>query len=198
LDVLVGYVTDVLATCFTSSWDVEIVTDRTASITTTRTSPRKPIPAGLKVRTDELVGHLSASEALLAQGPPGWKDFVVPPDTRVQWAEDPRTRILTMSNPYVTLTVEIEPVAFGAVSGSGMLGELAGLSAEDSNKRHMLFSFVMQLEASFERLRSGHPDMPRYTRWVELEQEHALFRALDVWHQRERPSGRVGPSPFSD
>ncbi len=209
LDVLVAYVMDVFARNFASSWDVEIVRDKSVAVTTTKTSPRRPTPPGVKVERTDLVGHLSASKQLLAQILPGWEEFVVPPDTRLEWLEDPWSRVLKASNPFVTVSIDVGR-AFGAIYGSGRLGELAGMSREESQKRHMAFSFVMQLDASFERLRSGHPEMPRYTQWVDtifsdlrafdaepvwakIEQEHALFRGLRDWHQRSNPPERAEP-----
>jgi hypothetical protein len=84
-------------------------------------------------------------------------------------------------------------------------------SIEESQERTLTLSYEMKLTATFERLRSGHPDMPAHIRWVDtlfgqlrqfdseqrwrsVKQDYALLRDQQEWlRQSFAPRGQ-GPA----
>jgi hypothetical protein len=55
----------------------------------------------------------------------------------------------------------------GGHSGLGSLSQVLGYSQED-NAHFWTALYVVQLSAKFKAFRSGHPDMPKYRRWVDI------------------------------
>jgi hypothetical protein len=163
LDVLLSYVTDALCSVFSRSWDVEVSTFETAQANRTTVEPRVPFRSGLSLSVQDLLSEVPHAEFALSP-PRRPNNMVVPLGTRTSgWeATDPRTRVLRMSNAFVRLSVEIAWESYAL--GSGGLAPLIGMSPTESQEKTICLSYVVTLDASFEKLRSGHPDMPDHVR----------------------------------
>jgi len=178
-DVLVSYVMDMMCTTFRGSWNTEVFSFETARVTTHTSEVRGPVRPGLVVERRKLVKDLPHGPVVNDVAGIAI-EFTVPEHTAVTWkptkATEDTTRVLEMSNAFVSLTVTIEREAY--VLGSGGLIAFVGTSLEESQKTTFTLSYVMKVHASFERLLSGHPDMPAYTRWVDTL--FGLLRQLDA------------------
>jgi hypothetical protein len=200
LDVMVSYFMDALGRTFSTSWDVEVSSFETAQVATTSYGPRAPLGRGLSLPRRELVANVPRAQIVST---PGFAEtLTVPPGTHaVGWeAKDARNRVLRLSNPFVTLRVEIATWSYGI--GAGGLAPLVGMSQMESQEKMATLSYLVSLDASFERLRSGHPDMPDYVRWVDtlfgqlrrcdaeqrwrrMKEDYVLLRDLQAGHQRD-------------
>ncbi len=208
LDVLVSYVMDAMAGTFSKSWDVEIRRSETASVTTTRYRGRNPTRGSLLLQRNDLVKGLPHAE--VARGMEGFTtELVVPPGTKAWWdSKEPSKRVLTMSNPFVTVTVTVEWESF--MVGGGALGFLIAASIDENQEKYLTLSYGMHLDATFERLLSGNRDMPAYTRWVDtlfgqlrgfdaeerwkrLKKDYTFIRDHQAWWDHQQRGGRATP-----
>jgi hypothetical protein len=203
LDVLVGYLNDILCMMFTTSWDAEVITFNLAHMSTSTFGARQPIRPGVAVNRRALVTALPYAPMLEATAVRS--TFVVPPGTSVTgWSVTREAsvagRVLEMSNPFATVRVMID--LHGWAVGAGGVAPLVGMSYYGSQEHAISMNYVMRLEASFERLRSGHPEMAAYMRWVDtffafaskldsqerwqrIQQEFAFLKDQQIAFQRE-------------
>jgi hypothetical protein len=185
LDVLSNYVNDILCTAFSQSWDADIFSFEIASQQSTTFGARQPLRKGLTIVRKDLVRPLPHADILSAQGPP---QVVVPPRTIAAWrVKDAKSRVLEMSNPFVKVALTIETQGFGL--GSGALTTLTGDTGDDQ-KESVTLLYVVNMQATFERLRSGHSDMPAYTRWVDtLFAQVGKLNAEERWRRLKQDYG---------
>jgi hypothetical protein len=212
LDVLVSYAMDVLGSTFRNTWDADVVSFELAHLGSARFGSREPLRKGAVFQRRELVNDLPHPE-ILRDGEAFAPTFTAPPRTSVVWTaktEPLVARVLELSNPFAKVAVAIERQGWSV--GSGGVAPLAGISSiEESQERTLTLSYEMKLTATFERLRSGHPDMPAHVRWVDtlfgqlrqfdseqrwrsVKQDYALLRDQQEWlRQSFAPRGQ-GPA----
>ena len=82
----------------------------------------------------------------------------------------PYKRTLLFDNAFVKVEIELTFSSYNGV-GIGDLGLLLGFSKEEGQK-FCTCTIEVRLTAKFNRLRSGHPEMEKYRRWIEGLFEH--------------------------
>jgi hypothetical protein len=185
---------------FHTGWDAEIIRFETAYLASSEYGSRAPSRAGLTINSREIVKDLPHA-AVAGDMHRFWEKFVVPPNTKVErWKPNGIGVVLEMSNPFVALSVTIDRDAWGI--GCGSLALLAGMGRDESEERTFTVSYRVRLRATFQRLRSGHPDMPIHERWVStlfgqlrlldaeqrwrmIKQDYAFQRDQDAWFQEQ-------------
>ncbi len=105
---------------------------------------------------------------------PPFEKMAVPPKSRVKGNSTlsgrengggPFERELHLNNPFVTIDITLSQA--GGQRGLGKLAPLIDpLPQQDS--RFYVAMYNMHLVAQFNALRSGHSDMPKYQRWVDI------------------------------
>jgi hypothetical protein len=108
--------------------------------------------------------------------PPDTKMTVIPPrDVKGMPESEIRFR-----NKFCTVTIQTQ--FSSAQRGAGSYKWLAGLS-EEENDEIQTTTYVVRLNATFSRTRSGHPDMPKYKTWVKglFEGMQAQFDEQRLW-----------------
>lgn len=185
LDVLADYVTDILCMAFLKSWDADVFSFEIASVASTQFGTREPLRTGIEIQTKDLLKPLRYS-AILSRNAP--QRLIVPPGTSASWrVRDAQSRVLEMTNPFATVALTIETQ--GLSLGSGALTTLTGETGDDQ-KESVTLLYVMTMRATFERLRSGHRDMPAYTRWVDtMFTQVAKLNAEERWRRLKQDYG---------
>jgi hypothetical protein len=113
------------------------------------------------------------------------KKMTVPPKTKVDFVTSKYSRAVVLTNPFTRVSITID-----RRSGSIGLGDYQWLLGYDNKENEGFWSehFEINCKYEFEKFKSGHPDMPRYKRWVEtmfaeiqyqLDDEGRLKRARD-------------------
>ncbi len=102
------------------------------------------------------------------------KETRVPPKTKVDFIITERKREMILENPFVKVTITINNSG-----GSLGLGDYRWLLGYDNKRSNEFWSehFRVNCNAKFEKLKSGHPEMPKYEQWVEVmfaEVQHLL------------------------
>ena len=109
----------------------------------------------------------------------------VPPKTTVGIETSKYKKMLFLKNPFVEISI-----AFTKRGGSEGLGDYQWLLGYNNKENNQFWSEHIEVvcEAKFERLRSGHPEMSRYKKWVQtmleeiryqFDDEKRLIRARD-------------------
>lgn len=163
-DVLAGYVTDTLVSLFHKSWDADVFVSETAHVRSFSSGARLPVKPGSQLTLEDLVKWLPHREVVVSV-PRLADSLIAPPKTHsLGWqAKDGFVRELRLANPFVTVAISITFQGYGRT-----VGGLALFSPPLSDNENVgTFSYVLTLDASFERLLSGHPRMPDYARWVD-------------------------------
>ena len=113
------------------------------------------------------------------------KETKVPPKTKVDFIITEHKREMILKNPFVKVTITINNS--GGSSGLGDYKWLLGYNNEKDNK-FWSEHFRVNCNAKFKKLRSGHPEMPKYKQWVEtmfaevqyqLDEKEQLKRACE-------------------
>lgn len=176
-DVLFRLVVDQLHQSFCNIWDLKAVRSH-LPYGILKWEPNEGALPGDFIDRSEFIKLFSDSRALEVErfGLVGDR-MSVPKGTRLEGGPEKfggssRTcrRWFTLENNFVKVRVDLSWSGGGI--GIGELGLLLGISQEESQKfwteRH-----DVKLSAKFNRVRSGHPQMPKYQRWV-----NALFEEL--------------------
>ena len=104
------------------------------------------------------------------------KEMKVPPKTTVGIKTIKYKKTLSLKNPFAEIYI-----TFNRRGGSVGLGDYQWLLGYE-NKKNMEFwseHFEVVCEVKFERLRSGHPEMPRYKKWAQTMLEEVQYQFDD-------------------
>lgn len=187
-DILLRMVLDVLFRLYIYNWDVKISHFDLPHGTQSRWGPQLDAPNPEFITWDEIKKWIPDARTLDID-PDRFTKMAVPYGTKISVKTDsrkednePYKRSFIIKNPFVTLSISIARA--GGVIGVGSLRRLLGYS-EDTNNRFWTSTYIMDLAAEFNPLRSGHPDMPRYHRWVDalFEELQASFDARKHWEK---------------
>jgi hypothetical protein len=175
---------------YADSWDININSVRQGDSFTSSLTLNKPAPPCISLKWEGLLETLdpndSLSRLLVDFSQKFWiKEMKVPPKTKVGIETSTYKKTLSTKNPFAQISI-----TFYQRGGSVGLGDYQWLLGYDNKKNNEFWSehFEVACEAKFERLRSGHPDMPRYKRWVktmfaeiqdQLDDEQRLKRARE-------------------
>ena len=104
------------------------------------------------------------------------KEMKVPPKTTVDIETSTDKKTLSLKNPFAEIFI-----IFNKRGGSVGLGDYQWLLGYDNKKNSDFWSehFEVVCEAKFERLRSGHPEMPRYKKWAQTMLEEVQYQFND-------------------
>lgn len=173
---------------YADCWDIDINSVRRGNAVETGVSAIKPKPAYSTLEWKDFLEILDAKDdfyQLLSNFSKDYfvKKMTVPPKTKVDFITSKYSRILVLTNPFVRVSITIDKR-----SGSVGLGDYQWLLGYDNKQNEEFWSehFKVSCKAEFEKFKSGHPEMPRYKRWVEtmfaeiqylLDDEKRLERA---------------------
>ncbi len=150
-------------------WDVRITSQRLGDAVMSVVSPVKPEPASGSLAWQRFLigsGDKGRFSSLLVDFPKQhWPEkMTVPPKTEGRVVVSPYDRKLVFTNPFVEVSVTIRPRG-----GSIGVGDFAWLLSYDKKKSKEFWSesFDVNCNADFRKMKCGHPEMPRYRRWVE-------------------------------
>lgn len=171
-------------------WDIHISSVRRGDGFETSVSTNKPYPPCMSLKWNDFLETLDSdnslhillsdfSQELIV------KEMKVPPKTKVGIEASTYKKTLSIKNPFVEIFI-----TFNKHGGSVGLGDYQWLLGYDNKKNSEFWSeyFEVVCEAKFERLRSGHPEMPRYKKWVQTmfdevqyqyDDEKRIIRAQD-------------------
>ena len=168
-------------------WDIHINSIRRGDGFETSISANKPSLPCIPLKWESLLDTSNSSHGLLNDfSQEFWiKEMKVPPKTKVGIKTSTDKKILSLKNPFAEISI-----IFNKRGGSVGLGDYQWLLGYDNKKNNDFWSehFEVVFEAKFERLRSGHPEMPRYKRWAQtmlkevqyqFDDEKRLIRARD-------------------
>jgi len=171
-------------------WDVQLDSVRRGRSFTSSVSPVKPIASSMTLKLEDYLETLDSNDKLrkllelfLEQYPN--KKITLPPKTKVGILKSEYTKALLLTNPFVRVSIAVD-----GRGGSIGLGDYQWFLGYDRKESENFWSEHLRVrcEAKFERFRSGHPEMPKYKRWVEtmfaeveeqLGDEKRLERARD-------------------
>lgn len=171
-------------------WDISVKSVRRGDSMETIVSAIKPDPDSKSLEWKDFLGALNNKDdfgQLLSSFSENYwiKKMTVPPKTKVDFITSNYRKTLVLTNPFVRVSITTSKS-----SGSVGLGDYKWLLGYDNKKSEAFWSehFEVNCKAKFEKLRSGHPEMTRYKRWVEtmfaeiqyqLDDEKRLKRARD-------------------
>lgn len=172
-DVLLRMVLHTLFSLYHAHWDIKHrfidLPYTTQSATWTQESELPPVEFVTSEDMKKLFPDLPTLEVSL----PPFDRMAVPLQTKVTGKTEftkgslvePFLRKLSIMNPFVTIDITVS--CSGGNRGVGSLAQLLRYSPE-ANDRLWTAIYIVQLSAKFEALRSGHPEMPKYHRWVDV------------------------------
>ena len=93
------------------------------------------------------------------------KETKVPPKTKIDFIITEHKREMILRNSFVKITITIN-----YSGGSSGLGDYRWLLSYDNKRSDEFWSehFRVNCNAKFEKLKSGHPEMPKYKQWVDV------------------------------
>jgi len=108
----------------------------------------------------------------------GITKMCLPKGTIIKVNCDVANRSINLKNDFCEINIQIK--SDNSYTG---LGEWKWILEYDDNKNKEFFSSILKvcLSAKFERMRSGHPDMPKYKKWV-----NSLFDRLQTYLDSEK------------
>ncbi|HEV8713280.1 MAG TPA: hypothetical protein VGX03_10680 [Candidatus Binatia bacterium] len=172
-EVLLRMVLDVLFELYNGHWDVEFRALDLPYVTSKMSWTQESAQKQEEFITLEDIKKWFPDARILDITNPPFEKIAVPPRTIVSGETDftkgdpatPFLRKLSIRNPFVEIHISL--TRSGGRRGLGGLAHLLGYSQED-DYRFWTALYVVQLSAKFEAFRSGHPDMAKYRRWVDI------------------------------
>ncbi|MFC1636559.1 hypothetical protein ACFL5Z_17140 [Planctomycetota bacterium] len=171
-------------------WDVHIQSVRRGTSTSTGLSANKPDPPFIPIKWSDWLASLDSSSTLYPLLKEYSDDYwiqkmVVPPQTKVHLTSERYMRRILFENKFVKLCI-----AFRRRTAGRGLGDYQLLLGYDNKRNNTYWSEHLEVKchADFNKLRSGHPEMGRYMRWVKtmfaeleyrLDDKQRLERALE-------------------
>ena len=174
---------------YRTSWRVKVTKFETSQGTQLSAQPVDG-GAGRIVSTQELETAL-AGNYFASQHDAITNQIAVPPDTAMKIMpphldDNFEQSTISFENPFVRLTIQIHFSSWGVLFGEYrlMLGQ-----PSDTNTPLREITFIVSTRTEFKRLRSGHPDMPKYKEWAQQIVDE-LQNELDeqtIWqHSKEQ------------
>ena len=139
-------------------------------------------------------GRLSNAQLVKLTLPPGTDLRLQPPEI----SNGSEESSIVMDNPFVRLTLRTRRTSWGVLFGDYrfLLGE-----PNDTNTNLRQISFIVSAKTEFKRLRTGHPDMPKYRAWAHqvVDEIQNEFDEQAIWRRskeryifaRQLPLGAV-------
>lgn len=159
-------------------WDININSVRRGNSFETSVYANKPIPSCKSIEWNDLLSKLDSNDSLgeLLGGfseKSRAKEMKVPPKTKIKIDTSKYEKKITLANPFVEITIK-----FNNSGGAMGLGDFQWLLNYDNKKNDDFWSehFEVVCEAKFEKLRSGHPEMPKYKKWVQTMFEEIQYQ----------------------
>ncbi|MGH7381040.1 MAG: hypothetical protein ACREKR_02250 [Candidatus Methylomirabilales bacterium] len=188
-DVMLRMFVDLLFGLYRNAWDLKVTHRSKYSHKTSSWEPHQGAPKPEFITREVFKRIFSESHALKVENFAAIGDkLAVPSGTRLHGRTEsiggsPYKRTLSLKNPYVEVEVEMIFSSFSRM-GIGDLGLLLGVSREEGEK-FSTYSCEIRLLAKFNRLRSGHPEMNRYRRWVDgmFEEIQEHFDSRRHWER---------------
>ncbi|MBU1260045.1 MAG: hypothetical protein KJ757_03860 [Planctomycetes bacterium] len=150
-------------------WDIDINSSRRGYSVETEVSAIKPKPAYSTLEWGDFLKTLKTKDELYQlltsfSKDSHFKKIAVPPKTKINLITSNYSKTLILTNPFVRVSITIDKRG-----GSLGLGDYQWLLGCNDNQNREFWSeyFRINCKAEFEKLKSGHPEMPRYKRWVE-------------------------------
>ncbi|OHB67763.1 MAG: hypothetical protein A2Y76_00460 [Planctomycetes bacterium RBG_13_60_9] len=163
-------------------WDVRITSQRLGDGVMSIVSPVRPDPDSASLAWERFVTESldkdRFSSLLIGLPKQHWPEkMTVPPKTKGRVVVSPYDRRLVLTNPFVEVSITIRPKG-GAIG----VGDFAWLLGYDKKKSEEFWSelFDVSCNADFRKMRYGHPEMPRYRRWVETMFEEVQYQVGDT------------------
>lgn len=190
LDILLRMVLEDLFRLYNNNWDVKVSRFDLPYSTESRWAPQEDAPEPEFVTWEDWKKWFLDTPVLDIDPRPSNK-MAIPLGTKIAGSTElrnnkPFKRSLLVKNSFVELSISLEQSS--GVIGMGDLRLLLGYSEEAGNQ-FWTSIYTVRLSAKFNPLRSGHPDMPRYHRWVDVmfEELQTEFDTRRHWeHARDR------------
>jgi len=90
----------------------------------------------------------------------------VPPKTKIRFVIREHKKEILLRNPFVKVTITVNKS--GGSSGLGDYKWLLGYINDRTGNEFWSAHFRVTCSAKFAKLKSGHPDMPKYKQWVRV------------------------------
>lgn len=177
---------ETLALRYSSSWQTKILRFDTSTGNQLTAGPAEdPQGSSTKIPLDEIERKFAGNRfaqihTIFDRG------LVLPPNTKLEIHSPHMDQTLgeissiTFDNPFIRLTIQTRGDFWGFLFGGyrQMIGQ-----QNDSNTDLRQANYVISVKKEFKRLRTGHPDMPKYKAWAqqiteELQQE---FDEQRIW-----------------
>ncbi len=175
-DVLLRMIADLLFGIYSTTWGLKVIRRYGFAHHTLSSSSLEGSFPVQKFSWEDFQRLFPESRSLQVERFGGIGDILaVPPGTQFNANTEPPggspyKRTILLDNPYVKVEIELTFSSFSGV-GIGDLGLLLGLSKEEGQK-FCTTTIEVRLSAKFNRLKSGHPEMEKYRRWIEGLFEH--------------------------
>lgn len=172
-DILLRVTLDVLFETYSQHWDIKHRTIDLPYVKRTASWSQDNAPKEVKFISLDDIKELFPDVYLLKIKSPDMEKITLPIGTEIlgeakfgEGKQDrPFERKFSMTNNFVVITISL--LQAGGGSGLGSFSHLLGLSQEES-ARFRKAIYIVRLSAKFEGLKSGHPAMPQYRRWVDI------------------------------
>lgn len=159
---------DSLAFRYSGGWDAEAVRYRTSGMTMRTTYPGKTSKMRRLTVGDleqSMDGNRFAKKHMMPL------PLSLPPDSNLKVTAPKLTTqgmqqgTIEISNPFATVTIRTRPMQYRA--GLGGYSLMTDLAMGEDQKQFCGFTYELQVSVTFNRFRSGHPDMPAYKKWAD-------------------------------
>ena len=165
-NVLLRIVFDVLSFTFVKSWDATVTRFRLPTGGEAKYQAASDPPrSGTRVQRKAIIAEYFPKSYGLRDD-----DFLaflnLPPNTKPSGVSDETQTVLKFQNIFAKVEIAIKSRGVKSDLGWTLLN-LCRLDMAEANKFRIV-SFTTSLSAEFSWLRSGHPDMPDYKKWVTI------------------------------
>lgn len=162
-------------------WDVSLNTVRRGDSVQSIVGPVEPVSNISSVELKDLLNGMDENSTFckLLRGfaeETTMETIKVPPQTAVKFIDSRYSRTLVFRNPFAEVSINIR-----ATGGGLGLGDYRWLLGYDEKMDKEFWGGCMRVtcKANFEQFKSGHPDMPRYHRWVDTMFEEIAYQLDD-------------------
>jgi hypothetical protein len=173
-DVFLRMTLDVLFDTYHLHWDVKQRAINLPYMNRIASWSQNNSPKAVEFITLEDIKRWFPEVRILEIPNPPFEKMAVPPKSKFEGKSivsgkenkgSPFERKLFFNNPFVKIDIALSQV--GGQSGLGSLSHLIDSSPQEDGRFYVTM-YNMHLLARFDALRSGHRDMPKYHRWVDL------------------------------
>ena len=189
-DLLLRSIVDLLCGIYRNAWDMKVIRRFMYASKSISMHSHEGAPSPDFISRDEFQRLFPESRTLkVAIFPGGGERLAVPSCTRLLGMTEldseryPYKRTLVLKNSFVEVTI-VWAFSNFTRAGLGDLGLLLGFDEEERNK-FSTYKCEFILTAKFKRLKSGHPEMQRFRRWVDVmfEELQENFDSKRLWER---------------